>query len=580
MYFINRLIKTFSAKNAWSRFAKPFGILYLAIERKNLFKNNLHSTYKQFPKGEPMAGFQEGRTADGTGNDISEPLMGAVGTRFGRNFPIDKLVPLDKRRLLEPNPRLISEKLLARENFVPATTLNMLAAVWIQFMVHDWFGIHRLDPKEKWKIPLAPNDSFPEKPEMTIEKSQPDENQDDPRFIAYANQNSHWWDATQLYGPTKEKLDLLRAFKDGKLKIQENGLLCLDGTCGIDLTGIQENWWVGLSVLHSLFVREHNTICDMLKEKYPHFDDEMLFQKARLINSALIAKIHTLEWTPGILDNPILKMGMNANWYGLLGKQIKKKFKTPSYALSGFLGNKQSHAGVPYSITEEFISVYRLHSLLPDFLEISSLSTGKKLEDIPMQDTVNKKSRAVLEKFDFCDLLYSLGTTHPGALRLHNYPNFLRELKRIDGKVIDLASIDILRDRERQVPRYNDFRRLLGLIPAKSFEDLAHDEKTAKDLSEVYENVEEVDLLTGCLAEKFPHGYGFGDTAFQIFVLMASRRFMSDRFFGVDYRKEIYTQEGIDWVENMDFKAVCLRHCPQLASPLEGIVNPFAPWKK
>ena len=58
------------------------------------------------------------------------------------------------------------------------------------------------------------------------------------------------------------------------------------------------------------------------------------------------------------------------------------------------------------------------------------------------------------------DLFYSFGVQHPGALRLHNYPRLLQKLTRIDGEMIDLAAIDIMRDRERGVPRYNEYRRL------------------------------------------------------------------------------------------------------------------------
>ena len=71
-------------------------------------------------------------------------------------------------------------------------------------------------------------------------------------------------------------------------------------------------------MLHTLFVREHNAICDMLHEAYPDWDDECLFNVARLINAALMAKIHSVEWTPAILPNQTLETGLNSNWYGLL----------------------------------------------------------------------------------------------------------------------------------------------------------------------------------------------------------------------------------------------------------------------
>ena len=44
--------------------------------------------------------------------------------------------------LLTPSPRLVSRELMTREEFKPATVLNLMAASWIQFMVHDWF-VHK-----------------------------------------------------------------------------------------------------------------------------------------------------------------------------------------------------------------------------------------------------------------------------------------------------------------------------------------------------------------------------------------------------------------------------------------------------
>jgi len=81
-------------------------------------------------------------------------------------------------------------------------------------------------------------------------------------------------------------------------------------------------------------------------------------------------------------------------------------------------------------------------------------------------------------------------------------------------------------------------------------------------------------------AEPLPPGFGFSDTAFRVFILMASRRLEADRFFTDDYRPEIYTKAGIDWVESNSMRTVLLRHFPELAPSLEGVANPFAPWKR
>ena len=65
-----------------------------------------------------------------------------------------------------------------------------------------------------------------------------------------------------------------------------------------------------------------------------------------------------------------------------------------------------------------------------------------------------------------------------------------------------------------------------------------------------------------------------------IFVVMASRRLKSDRFFTTDYTPEVYTPAGLEWVERNTMRTVLLRHFPQLAPALEGVGNPFAPWRR
>jgi hypothetical protein len=96
----------------------------------------------------------------------------------------------------------------------------------------------------------------------------------------------------------------------------------------------------------------------------------------------------------------------------------------------------------------------------------------------------------------------------------------------------------------------------------------------------VYGDVDRVDLMVGLYAEPLPKGFGFSDTAFRIFILMASRRLKSDRFFTTDYTPEIYTQTGLDWVGNTTMVDVLLRHYPELAPALQGVDNAFAPWAR
>jgi hypothetical protein len=115
--------------------------------------------------------------------------------------------------------------------------------------------------------------------------------------------------------------------------------------------------------------------------------------------------------------------------------------------------------------------------------------------------------------------------------------------------------------------------------PIKTFEELTANPVWAQELAEVYGgDIERVDVQIGLFVEVSPEGFGFSDTAFRIFILMASRRLEADRFFTRDYRPEVYTKEGIDWVESNSMRSLLLRHFPELEPALEGVANPFAPW--
>src|SRR5207302_11126739 len=127
----------------------------------------------------------------------------------------------------------------------------------------------------------------------------------------FGNAVSHWWDTSEVYGDAENASKL----RDGaKLKL-DAGYLPPDHN-RFGLTGFNEGWWLGLGILHTLFAREHNLLCDELRAHYKGWSDERVYQTARLIVSALIAKIHTVEWTPAILGTEALDIAMNINWSG------------------------------------------------------------------------------------------------------------------------------------------------------------------------------------------------------------------------------------------------------------------------
>ncbi|MCP5245003.1 MAG: peroxidase [Burkholderiales bacterium] len=576
----------------WYKLPVPLALLKLIQFRNQLRKENLHDTAQLSnpdklpqPDSDASKSYLTSRTIDGSYNDLKHPEMGMAGTRFGRNVPLSDTVA-DTQNIHNPSSRKISQALLTRKQFVPATILNINAASWIQFQTHDWFSHGRNQPDNQWEIPIEADDPWPQDQRpMKVDKTLTDPSRpDDPGAPkTFINTETHWWDASQVYGSNQETIDKLRAHVDGKMHIEADGFLPFDPELGIDLVAFPGTWWFGLSMLHTLFVKEHNSICDHLKQAYPQWDDEKLFNHARLINAALIAKIHTVEWTPAILPHPATAMAMNINWWGILGRKFKNMFGRigDGEILSGIPGSKAEHHAAPYYLTEEFVSVYRMHPLMPDQFDFYSHTDGSLISSKAFMEGFDKKARPMMEEIGMDNLFYSFGIAHPGALTLHNYPNFLRLLVKPGGEAFDLAAVDILRDRERGVPRYNRFRELVGRGRVDSFEAITSNPEWAKELSTIYNNdINQVDLMVGLYAEDIPEGFGFSETAFRVFILMASRRLKSDRFFTNDYRAKIYTQEGLDWIENNSMLTVLRRHHPGLTPVLDQVKNAFAPWPK
>ncbi|KAF3965926.1 hypothetical protein CMV_009930 [Castanea mollissima] len=328
---------------------------------------------------------------------------------------------------------------------------------------------------------------------------------------------------------------------------------------------------------------------------YPDLDDEQLYRHARLVTAAVIAKIHTIDWTVELLKTDTLLVGMRVNWYGLLGKKFKDLFgHLLGPILSGLVGLKKPRDhGVPYSLTEEFLSVYRMHSLLPDTFvlrDVTSSTTEEKcppiLHEVPMWELVGIEGERKLSTIGMDQMLVSLGHQACGALTLWNYPSWMRNLVAhdINGEdrpdPVDMATLEIYRDRERGVARYNEFRRNLMMIPISKWEDLTDDEEVIEALHEVYgEDVEKLDLQVRLQAEKKIKGFAISETAFFIFLLIASRRLEADLFFTTNFNSKTYTKKGLEWVNKTEtLKDVIDRHFPEMTRKWMTCSSAFSVW--
>jgi heme peroxidase len=584
----NRTCVLVDQKIGWPALPVPLALAVLSGGRNTLREKNLTDT--NTPDADPgtlsvYPNVVTARTPDGTFNDLKCPFMGSAGSRFGRNVPLNETWQQKQPDLMTPSPRVVSLELMTRNEFTPAKTLNLLAAAWLQFQIRDWFSHGKSIKEDPWQVPLAENDAWHENP-MQILRTMPDPTRtaaDEDKPLTYVNTETHWWDGSQLYGSTADYRTKVRTGVDGKIFIGKDHLVHPDPTALVQLqSAALVGWWVGLELLFTLFTLEHNAICDRLKQEYPEWGDDDLFEHARLINAAIIAKIHTVEWTTAILGHPVLQIAMRANWWGLAGEHIKNLFGrlSGSELVSGIPGSETDHYGVPYSLTEEFVAVYRMHPLIPDDITFWSQETGEVLQKLNFQQIAGNDAQNICDSVHIEDLLYSFGLMNPGAVVLHNYPKTLQHFVRPDGILMDLAAHDIMRCRELGVPRYTKFRELLHLRPVRTFEELTANAEWREEIRRVYNNdIDTVDLIVGLFAEKPPEGFGFSDTAFRIFILMASRRLNSDRFFTTDFTEDVYSKVGMDWIRDSTLSTVLLRHYPSLAPALEGVKNGFAPWK-
>jgi hypothetical protein len=699
----------------------------------------------------------------------------ARNVEFETTFPDQGATEMTKNRhgdrlgLLKPDPQVISRKLFTRAqsnpgacndgyglpDFSPAANcdykkapfFNVLAAYWIQFMTHDWFshleeghnepaymkvGCDSLTPQQVQELGCRPDDRIERG--YVAQDTPPDHfSANGKQYMTrapktMANTSTAWWDASQLYGFDSTSVKRVqRDPKDMAKLLLEPGpkgerflpVLANDAPMnpqwkGQEAAAFADNWTVGLSFLHNLFAREHNSFVDefhKLAAQTPNADcglrnpadpkhvitysqvtPEELYQVARLVVAAEIAKIHTTEWTPQLLyDEPLYK-GMNGNWNGLLGtgdpdaskvlndiivknfgksKDVKKETEWYSVFASGpgifglgsrdkhyditkpeYLNAGINHFGSPFNFPEEFVTVYRLHQLVPDLLEFRRLEgdPNKIVNKIPVVETFEAKATDAMHSRGMADWGLSLGRQRLGLLTLQNTPVFLQNLHmgRLDSKTqqIDVAALDLIRDREHGVPRFNEFRRQYGLRQLTSFDDFIDQSSEGQDradqtklaglLREVYgqhvcdaskiitdaqrnpdgsaindclghangsliDNIEDVDTVVGWQSEfTRPHGFAISETQFVVFILNASRRLFSDRFFTSGFRPEFYTKLGIQWVNNngpgapqiekgtpnghvqpvSPLKRVLLRNIPELKDELDPVVNAFDPWAR
>ncbi|GGX95534.1 peroxidase [Litchfieldella qijiaojingensis] len=653
-------------------------------------------------------------------------------------------------------------------NVLAAFWIQFMTHDWFSHLVegeNDRSGLHPagcdLSREEAAKLGCRPDDAFQRSLVAQQAPAKSFEHQDKAyqqrAHRTFRNTVTAWWDASQLYGYDEVSASRVKRDPDDPARLLLTPLPGTDEATGQvylprfstscehaseeeacdrihpvwsnqAATAFPDNWTVGVAFYHNVFAREHNAFVEAFREqaaatpeadsglrdpaepdrviRYADVTDDELFEAARLVVSAMIAKIHTIEWTPQLLYDEPLYRGMNSNWRGLfeehpfvenalsrvldrLRASDDERHANAWYSVLAAgpgifgLGSQRyedasvfakltgqrediwsldnpehinggtNHFGSPFNFPEEFITVYRLHPLVPDLLEVRDIETPDRIhKKVPALEGFRVGASDLLRQEGLADWALSMGRQRLGLLTLGNHGQFLQNLAMghlgSDSGKLDIAALDIIRDRERGVPRFNEFRRQYGLKHLTSFDDFVdsslpedsperqRQEKMAERMREIYgqhvcdaslvishayrdaegnypndclghpdgtlvDNVEDVDAVVGWLAEPVrPHGFAISETQFVVFILNASRRLFSDRFFTSSFRPEFYTQLGHDWVMNngpdgvvmetgmpnghrqpvSPMKRVLQRSVPELAEELESVVNVFDPWAR
>ncbi|XP_067013234.2 peroxidase isoform X2 [Anabrus simplex] len=506
------------------------------------------------------------RSVNGSCNHLIHPSWGQAFTSYRRLLfpeysdgiqqPREHAIglPKNKHNLL-PSARLVSSS-LALDGDLPDNIKTLAVMQWTQFVEHD--------------LAHTPVNKMYNKFESSIMCCKPDGRHLSPRYVHPAcmpisiahndpvyssrrmtcmnyvrsvtamrsdcsfgpaeqmNQATHYLDGSMIYGSTDNKAAKLRLFRHGHLKnTAKNGQTFLPSAedpsiqCQLDPNSqacyesgdSRVNAHPHLTVMHTIWLREHNRIADKLAELNPTWDDERLFQEARRIVIAEIQHITYDEWLPLVL-----------------GEKYTKKFGLTSKK-DGF--SKEYSENVDPSITNSFATAALrfVHSLMEGKLRLVK-EDREVNHTIQLRDHFNRPR--IVEENNHLDALVRGLATQNSQKNDMTYTEDITSLLYQDSENygLDIISLDVQRGRDHGLPGYNQFRKICGLPVATSFNDFKEIPKAiVQKLKSMYKHPDDVDMLIGGMSEKPKDDSLLGPTFRCIIGEQFGRTKKGDRFF-------------------------------------------------
>ena len=474
----------------------------------------------------------EFRSIDGTGNNLGNAFLNAAGETFIRVAPA-RYTDGISQMVGGNNPRSISNIVVGEgEAAAPnAQGLSGMMYAWGQFIDHD---ITRSPSDRVTDISVAVPSGDPDFPDgttilITRSVKHAASGTDPSNPAAAVNVVTSWIDGSMVYGSDAVTAASLRT-ADGHMRTSDGfNLPIVTGPMGPSFAAgdvrAAEN--PSLTSLQTIFLNEHNWQVDRLAAADPTLSGDDLYQMARAIVAAEIARITYEEFLPKLLGQ-----GAIADYTGY-------------------------DASVDPRLSHEFSgAAYRWGHSTVSAETARRNEAGAVISELELRDAFFMAPGAFVADGGAGAFLRHLGTDRSQAMDariVDDLRNFL-----MDADVgQDLAALNIQRGRDFGLQTLNGTREALGLARHTSFGEVTDDAATVLALSQAYKSVDDIDLWTGGLAEKLVNGAFLGETFQRITAQQFAALRDGDRLY---YENQGFDAPTLAMIEGTTLSSLVLRH--------------------